>query len=441
MMSTRQNRRAVLALGAGGAALALALTGCSTGGGGGDSADGSTLSVLIDNQTATVELWDALKTKFEEENDGITLDIETRPQGSEGDNLIKTRLATGEMNDVFAYNSGSLFQALNPDQNLAPLSDEPWVDSLDEGFRTVVSTDADLYGIPLGQAMGGAVLYNKDVYSSLGLTVPKTWDEFIANSEKIKAAGDVAPIIQTYGDTWTSQLFVLGDFANVLEQDPEWATQYTANEAKYVDEPALAGFEHLQQVAESGLVNEDYASATYDDGVRMVATGEGAQYPMLTFAAGPLIQNYPDSLDKVGLFPLPGESADSNPLTVWQPNAVYVPKSTEGAKLESAKKLMAFLVTPESCDIQSEIAAPQGPFVIDGCTLPDDVPALVSDMQPYFDSGDTGLALEFLSPIKGPALEQITVAVGSGITPAAEGAQQYDDDVTKQAKQLGLDGW
>ena len=121
--------------------------------------------------------------------------------------------------------------------------------------------------------------------------------------------------------------------------------------------------------------------------------------------------------DDVGLFAIPGASSDSNPLTVWQPGGVYIPKSTEGAKLDAAKAFVSWLATPESCDIQSETTSPQGPYVIEGCTLPDDVPAVITDMQPYFDSGETGLALEFLSPIKGPALEQITVAVGSETTP------------------------
>ena len=119
----------------------------------------------------------------------------------------------------------------------------------------------------MGQSMAGAVLYNKDIYAELGLEVPTTWDEFIANSETIKAAGKAAPIVQTYGDTWTSQLFVLGDFYNVLAEDPDWAEQYTNNKAKYVDEPAFAGFEHQQEAFEKGLFNEDFASATYDDGV------------------------------------------------------------------------------------------------------------------------------------------------------------------------------
>ncbi len=80
-----------------------------------------------------------------------------------------------------------------------------------------------MYGAPFGTSFGGAVLYNKKVYKDLGLSVPTTWADFISNSEKIKDAG-IAPIIQTYGDTWTSQLFVLGDFANITAQQADWAT-------------------------------------------------------------------------------------------------------------------------------------------------------------------------------------------------------------------------
>jgi raffinose/stachyose/melibiose transport system substrate-binding protein len=63
-------------------------------------------------------------------------------------------------------------------------------------------------------------------------------------------------------------------------------------------------------------------------------------------------------------------------------------------------------------------------------------------MVDYFETeGATTPALEFLSPVKGPALEQITVEVGSGIRSAEDGAALYDEDVEKQAQQLGLPGW
>ena len=74
-------------------------------------------------------------------------------------------------------------------------------------------------------------------------------------------------------------------------------------------------------------------------------------------------------------------------------------------------------------------------------TLPEDVHPAVNDIQAYIASGNNTPALEFLSPIKGPSLEQITVAVGSGLTSATDGAAQYDADVAAQAQQLGLPGW
>ena len=118
------------------------------------------------------------------------------------------------MNDVFVYLAGSLFQALKPESQLQPVNDEPWVGDLDEAFVPTVSANDQVYGAPFGSAFGGGILYNKKVYEKLGLEIPETWDEFMANNAKIKAAG-IDPVIQSYGETWTSQLFVLADYHNV----------------------------------------------------------------------------------------------------------------------------------------------------------------------------------------------------------------------------------
>jgi len=173
----------------------------------------------------------------------------------------------------------------------------------------------------------------------------------------------------------------------------------------------------------------------------MVATGEGAHYPILTGIVSTFQQNFPDELENLGVFPLPAQNAEDTKLTVWLPNAVYIPKTTEGDKLEAAKTFVAFLNSEAGCEIQTTVMVPSGPFATSACTLPDDVPGLLKDMQPYFDEGNTNPALEFLSPIKGPNLENITVEVGSGIRDAEDGAALYDADVVKQAQQLGLEGW
>ena len=160
----------------------------------------------------------ALVDAFTAANPNIPIQTSLRPGGGDGDNLIKTKLATGEMEDLFHYNSGSLLQALTPDKTLVNVADQEWVSKLDPNFKTAVGTANGTYGAPWNTSMSGAVLYNKDIYAELGLKVPTTWDEFIANSQKIKDAGKAAPIIQTFGDTWTSQMWVLADFYNVQDR-------------------------------------------------------------------------------------------------------------------------------------------------------------------------------------------------------------------------------
>jgi raffinose/stachyose/melibiose transport system substrate-binding protein len=399
----------------------------------------TTLTLLNDGNAETTKAFDALTKAYSAKHPDIKFEIESRPGGAEGDNLVKTRLSTGEMSDIFQYNSGSLFQALNPDKNLADLSDIQ-ANVLDSYKTVVKSPDGKIKGVPFGAAMGGGIYYNKKVYAELGLKVPTTWAEFIANCEKIKAAGKVA-VAQTYKDTWSSQLFVLADYFNVQAAVPNFAADYTANKAKYAATPAaMKGFEHLAQVFKAGYLNKDFGAATFPDGMRMVATGEAAHYPMLTFGIGNVKENNPDKVNDVGFFAQPGDDAAKNGLTVWMPAGVYVAE-TSPHKAE-AKAFLAFLASTEGCKIMMDANGATGPYLIKGCGLPDNVPASVADMMPYFQKeGMTAPALEFVSPIKGPALEQLTVAAGSGIQSPADAAAAYDLDVAKQAKQLGLPNW
>jgi raffinose/stachyose/melibiose transport system substrate-binding protein len=406
-----------------------------------DSAGATELSFLVDNAPENQTRAKAVADAFHAANPDITITVESRPGGGDGDNLVKTKLATGDMSDLFFYNTGSLLSALTPEQNLVPQTDQPFAAKLTKDFSDAATVNGQLYGAPLGTASGGGVLYNKKVYADLGLKVPTTWDEFISNAKAIKAAGKI-PVIQTYGDTWTSQLPVLADFHNVAAAEPNFAADYTANKTNYTKSPAaIKGFERLQTLHDDDLVNPDYASATYADGLKMVADGDGAMYPML---AGPITEiatTYPDKIADIGFFAQPGDDAATNGLTAWASSGVYIPKTVTGDKLTAAEKFLAFISSKPGCDAQLTVSKPTGPFEVTECTLPADVPAAVNDVQAYFKDGKWSPALEFLSPIKGPSLEQITVTVGSGITSAQDGAAQYDADVVKQAQQLGLPGW
>lgn len=442
-MKNTRTRRNVLAA-ASVAALTVALAGCSGFGGSTSAGTKATITFLTQNDAADMAQGKALITGFEKKYPSVTVKMDTQPAGTQGDNLMKTKLSTHTMDNVFHYNSGSLFQALNPKTSMVDLSDQSWVKDLDSNFKQVVSVDGKVYGAPLGTSSAGGILYNKKIYQKLGLSIPTTWDQFIANSQKIKSQDpSVTPILQSYGDTWTSQLLVLADFANVNKQDPSWATNYTNNagDAKYVNPPAFEGFQHTAEIRTLGLVNKNFASMTNAQAMDALATGTAAQYPMLTSSMATVQQDEPGDMNNVGVFPVPAAQAQYTSLTLWEPNALYIASTTKGAELTAAKNFVAFANSSAGCKIQNDTGAAAGPYSTSACSLPSDAPAFTNDVENYIKQGKASPALEFLSPIKGPNLETILIGVGSGTTTAQVGAKQYDQDVKAQAQQLGIKGW
>lgn len=367
----------------------------------------------------------------------IEVEVEIRPGGTEGDNVVKTRLASGDMTDLFAYNSGALMNAINPEKNMSDLSNESFTNSLDDLFKKSVTVNGKVYGVPLSSTLAGVWLYNKAEYKKLGLTVPNTWKELIANCDKIKAAGKTA-VIGSYKDTWTAQVPVLADEHNILAESPNFPSDYTNNKAKYATTPAaLRSWQKLAQI--NKYLNSDYLATTYADAIKMLGDGTGVQYPIISNALSMMHSLYPDQISNIGAFGQPGDDAEKHGITVWEPTSIYI--SAQSPNQEAAKRFLAYYVSKEGIADYASKVMPDGPYAIKGMQLPADAYPAVQDIQKYFDDKKTALALEFESPVKGTSMEQICVECGSALTTPEKAAAAYDKDVEKQAVQLGLKGW
>lgn len=413
----------------------IVFSGCAKKDDGSASAQKKVITLLVgkdDDMTGVEAVLTEMEAKL-----GITTEIEIRPGGNEADTITKTRLTTGDMTDIFFYNTGSKFQILNPEQYIYDLSGEPYIESISDVFKDSVTYNNKVYGIPVSSTMAGGILYNKAVYRELGLSVPHTWSEFLANCDAIQAAGKTA-VIASLKDTWTSQIYLLGDEYNLKAAYPNWPEDYTANKAKYATTPAaLRGFEKTADVGR--YLNRDYLATTFDQAMEKLVTGEGAHWAILTFALSNIASAFPDKINDIGVFGIPGDDPNNHGLTVWTSFGFYINKDTPN--LDVAKQWMAFYLSQEGLNIYSQALIPNGPFSIKNVTLPDSVYDGVKEMQSYFDEGKVDVALEFESPIKGPNLEQILVEVMAGTTSPADAAAIYDQDVIKQAVQLGIAGW
>ena len=437
--------------------LGLALTGCggSDGGGSGsgegtpaaedagsdessgDSGDKPYAGVTLkwwagnaENNPGTQAVMEAATEKL-----GMEFEVEVNPGGSEGDNIIKTRMASGDLPDFMAYNSGSKLYDLNPSRGFMDISDWEIVDKFDDAFLSSVTIDGAVYGAPQSSTQAGAVIYYKPDYEELKLEVPHTWDEFVDNCKALADAGKT-PVYFTGGETWATQVLFLGDYYNIAAANPTFADDYTEGKAKYADVPeATRSWTKYEDLVD--YLNADKSAATVTDGNFAIATGEATHWFILTQQLPLILENVEDP-DDIGVFGVPGDDADDHGLTVWEPMSWYVNKDTEN--VDAIKAFFEFYYSEEALDLYFGTYGANGPSCIKGYELPDSVCSAVRvDMQKYFDDGKTVPALEYQSPIKGTTCEQMTTAVGLGQMSGEEAAAMYDDDCKKSAVQLGYD--
>jgi raffinose/stachyose/melibiose transport system substrate-binding protein len=207
---------------------------------------------------------------------------------------------------------------------------------------------------------------------------------------------------------------------------------------KYATTPAA--LRSWQKLADTvPYYNSDYLACSTSDGYDLLATGKGAQWFMLTSFLLPQIASlYPENLDDLGVFGIPGDNPDDQGITLWIPNGLYGNKNSR--KVALIKEFMKYFVSKDGLDAYCRgLGFVDGPLPADINYVPQQktIP-LVADINAYVRSGKTDTAMEFKTSVKGANAQSICCECLSGQTTAEEAAKIYDDDCRKQAVQLGL---
>ena len=139
-----------------------------------------------------------LAAKFEEET-GIHIDYQIIPS-DQYFNVLQTKLNTGEGPDIFGGQSGKTDLVVNYDitKNAVDLSDEEWVARQDPLVTEQVTVDGKVWGMTLWDTSASwVIVYNKDIFADLGLSVPTTYEEFKAVCQAIQGFGH-CPHLRTH---------------------------------------------------------------------------------------------------------------------------------------------------------------------------------------------------------------------------------------------------
>jgi len=314
---------------------------------GGESGnDRRELSAMVMQSRYFEGLQDMIAKLEEEEN--IVIDVQVVPD-DQYLNLLKIKVNSGEATDLMDYNVPHIYDILAPEKYFADLSDEPWVDRLEN--PTLSTYDGKVYSYTFFSTRGfQAMIYNKEVFDELGLDTPTTVEEFDQVAETIKSAG-ITPILLA-SDAWVPQIWMTSGFSRALgspEAVQDFSEKILTNEAEFTDYPELvAVVDNYLQAFEKGWINEDYLTLSIDGVYEKLGKGEGAMFYGGSALANNVESAFPEG--EFGMFNMPVPYDERDVVSGIEFSTGFV-VDKDSENLDLAKEVFRLWSTPEYANL------------------------------------------------------------------------------------------
>jgi raffinose/stachyose/melibiose transport system substrate-binding protein len=248
-------------------------------------------------------------TRFERDNRDFEVIRELIPN-----DLYKNRLsvcvATNQMPDVFPTWSGGILKQYIDIGGVVNLNKYMKKDNYSSRFNEkslkMVTDHEGIWGVPVENMAIGLIFYNKDIFESLNLSEPQTFDQ-LKNIIKVLKNHSYIPFALSNRTAWTGSMFYmyfvdrLGGPA-VYENAAE-----RKNGGSFADPVFVQAGEMVQQLVDMGAFPKGFNWADEDSGdSRSLLYSEKA---CMTLNGSWFISNVkyeqPDFSEKVGVFPFP----------------------------------------------------------------------------------------------------------------------------------------
>jgi raffinose/stachyose/melibiose transport system substrate-binding protein len=318
------------------------------------AAEQKTTVSYFSGRVETVEWEEEKISEFEALHPDIDIEFEFQKDAS---NVMKVKLASGEVPDLTTVVTQEFI-----DQGIfADLSDAPFWDRILPSVKDL-STDlrtGKQFKVATNLTMGG-LFYNKEIFESLDLDTPETWDEFVANLEAIKKAyPDKTPLFLGGNDSWTLGHLVEFWAHGIVKQDLGIPGSRQAFLDNRVDWDAPNGIMEsfgnaLLELRDKNLINEDAITATYDNQKEAFASGEAAVINQGMWVVGDIIKINPDMEDNIGFGPFPPVVDGFRPMVLSAEDSVYA-ISADTENMDAVMTFLDYMFSPEVQKEYSEI--------------------------------------------------------------------------------------
>jgi len=209
-----------------------------------------------------VAAYQKLLAAFEKQNPGIHV-VLTAQKNTEYNTILSASLSGGSGPDVFQSRAYGGLETFAQSGYMEPL--DKYVPEL-KGFNkaslggATSIKDGKVYGVPFA-SQTLFIYYNKKVYKELGLSVPETWDQFMANLAAMKKAG-VQPLANGAKDGWTLEV-LLGAICPNFYGANDFYTAVTKGKTNFQDPRFKASIDKLKEL--TPYMPDLYMGVSYTD--------------------------------------------------------------------------------------------------------------------------------------------------------------------------------
>ncbi|MGA1836894.1 extracellular solute-binding protein [Herbiconiux sp. 11R-BC] len=292
----------------------LMLTACSSGDAASTGATEFSYLSLAEN-TAVQDTLTALSTgECAADQKALPLNITTQPQASI-DQQLQLLGGQGALPAVFAAGNspqvikdldtsgqvldiGSTFDTLGISDDIIPAA-KSTIDAL-YGSQIVLPTEFNVEGI----------WYNKKIFADNGIQAPKTWDDLVAASATLKAAG-ITPLSAAGKDGWPITRLIGNYIYRTLGPD---ALQKVADgEAKLTDPEYVAAAQAIADLGSAGDFGPSVGSVDYTTAVNQFVNGQAGMFYMGSWILSVFNDPAQNKIgaDNIGFVPFPSVKGGS----------------------------------------------------------------------------------------------------------------------------------
>lgn len=288
-------------------------------------------------------IYNEIIARFQAAYPYITVELELNPDQNSYDQNLQADVMNNTAPDVFDMHTSTTYMNYAADGVLLPLDELSFNANYQDGAKAISSVGGINYGFLNAYNMI-SILYNKAIFEAEGLSVPETFDDFVALCKTLreKGYGGVAYPGGTVSNNWlTKALLVIADGADGYKDLMEGM-----DTGKYTNPEDVAGTKEALQTAQAFRDNNilyDASEATdLDQCMSLFAQGMAPMMINGTWVFATKDKDFPD-ID-AGVFAIP---TMANNGAHYAEGAQVTVISAASEHAEAAKLWVDFLASQE----------------------------------------------------------------------------------------------